>query len=96
MPMTRARKRSVAVSRLSILLRNPVEAAQVTDEFRNKMESLRPLTLPGDEKSDQKGDTKTKRSWPRVGPDESIPEAEPMESGAEPPPAPDALVLEDQ
>jgi general secretion pathway protein D len=77
-------------------VRNPAEAAQVTDEFRNKMESLRPLTLPGDEKSDQKGGTRTKRSWPRVGPDETIPEVEPMESGAEPPPAPDALVLEDQ
>ena len=76
-------------------VRNPAEAAQVTDEFRNKMESLRPLTLPGDEKSGQKGGVKTKRSWPRVGPDESISEAEPVRSGTEPPTAPAALVLED-
>ncbi len=76
-------------------VRNPAEAAQVTEEFRNKMESLRPLTLPGDEKSGQKGDVKTKRSWPRVGPDESISEAEPVKSGTEPPTAPAALVLED-
>ena len=70
-------------------------AAQVTEEFRNKMESLRPLTLPGDEKPGQKGDVKTKRSWPRVGPDENISEAEPVKSGTEPPTAPAALVLED-
>ncbi len=76
-------------------VRNPAEAAQVTEEFRNKMESLRPLTLPGDEKSGQKGDVKTKRSWPRVGPDESISEAEPVRSGTEPPTAPAALVLDD-
>ncbi|MEE8287232.1 MAG: type II secretion system protein GspD, partial [Gammaproteobacteria bacterium] len=79
-------------------VRNPAEAAQVTDEFRNKMESLRPLTLPGDEKSGQKGDVKTKRSWPRVGPDENISEAEPVTSGTAPPTAPAApaaLVLED-
>ena len=76
-------------------VRNPAEAAQVTEEFRNKMESLRPLTLPGDEKSGQKGGVKTKRSWPRVGPDESISEAEPVRSGTEPPTAPAALVLED-
>ena len=76
-------------------VRNPAEAAQVTEEFRNKMESLRPLTLPGDEKSGQKGDVKTKRSWPRVGPDENISEAEPVKSGTEPPTAPAALVLED-
>jgi len=76
-------------------VRNPAEAAQVTEEFRNKMESLRPLTLPGDEKSGQKGGVKTKRSWPRVGPDENISEAEPVKSGTEPPTAPAALVLED-
>lgn len=76
-------------------VRNPAEAAQVTDEFRNKMESLRPLTLPGDENFDQKDDVKTKRSWPRVGPDENISEAEPVKSGTEPPTAPAALVLED-
>lgn len=77
------------------VVRNPAEAAQVTEEFRNKMESLRPLTLPGDEKPGQKGDVKTKRSWPRVGPDENISEAEPVKSGSEPPTAPAALVLED-
>ncbi len=81
-------------------VRNPAEAAQVTDEFRNKMESLRPLTLPGDKDSDQQDEVKTKRSWPRVGPDENISEAEPVEPNAEAPAAttispPAALVLED-
>ena len=81
-------------------VRDPAEAAQVTEEFRSKMESLRPLTLPGDKKSDQQGEVKTKRAWPRVGPDEDISEAEPVEPGAEAPAAtadspPSALVLED-
>jgi general secretion pathway protein D len=81
-------------------VRDPAEAAQVTEEFRSKMESLRPLTLPGDKKSDQRGEVKTKRAWPRVGPDEDISEAEPVEPGAEAPAAtadspPSALVLED-
>ena len=81
-------------------VRDPAEAAQVTDEFRSKMESLRPLTLPGDKKSEQRDKVKTKRSWPRVGPDENVSEAEPVEPSAEAPPAttvspPAALVLED-
>ncbi len=81
-------------------VRNPAEAAQVTDEFRNKMESLRPLTLPGDKDSDQQDEVKTKRSWPRVGPDENISEVEPVEPSAEAPAAttvspPAAVVLED-
>jgi len=81
-------------------VQNAAEAARVTDEFRSKMQSLRPLTFPGDKKSGDKGEVKIKRAWPRVGPDESISEAEPVEPSAEALPAtadspPGALVLED-
>jgi general secretion pathway protein D len=81
-------------------VQNAAEAAQVTDEFRSKMQSLRPLTFPGDKKPDDKDEVKIKRAWPRVGPDESISEAEPVEPSAEALPAtadspPGALVLED-
>ena len=81
-------------------VRNPNEAAQVTDEFRNKMESLRPLTIPRDKESDQQDEVKTKRAWPRVGPDEGVSEPDPVEPSAEAPAAtadspPTALVLED-
>ncbi len=81
-------------------VRDPAEAAQVTDEFRSKMESLRPLTIPDDKKTDKQEKAETKRAWPRVGPDEGISEAEPVEPSAEVPAAttvspPAALVLED-
>ena len=81
-------------------VRDPAEAAQVTDEFRSKMESLRPLTIPDDKKTDKQDKAETKRAWPRVGPDEGISEAEPVEPSAEVPAAttvspPAALVLED-
>ncbi len=81
-------------------VQNAADAAQVTDEFRSKMQSLRPLTLPDDKESDQQDEVKPKRSWPRVGPDEGISEAEPVEPSAEAPAAttvspPAALVLED-
>ncbi len=81
-------------------VRNAADAAQVTDEFRSKMESLRPLTLPGEQLLEDLGDIKTKRSWPRVGPDDRVPETEqadpsvgaPTESEGSPS---EALVLED-
>ncbi|GMQ77046.1 MAG: type II secretion system secretin GspD [Gammaproteobacteria bacterium] len=81
-------------------VRNPAEAAQVTDEFRNKMESLRPLTIPGKKNAGQQDEVKKKRAWPRVGPDENVSEPEPVESGAKAPgektvSQPGALVLDD-
>ncbi len=56
-------------------VRNSADAAQVTDEFRNKMESLRPLRRPDDTDADGQEKTQTKRAWPRAGPDETVPEA---------------------
>jgi general secretion pathway protein D len=56
-------------------VRNSAEAAQVTDEFRNKMESLRPLNTAKDSKLGGQDKAETKRSWPRVGPDETVNEA---------------------
>jgi len=66
-------------------VRNAADAAQVTDEFRNKMESLRPLTLPGEKPIDDLDDIETKRSWPRVGPDDRIPETEQLEPSVDAP-----------
>ncbi|GMQ95913.1 MAG: type II secretion system secretin GspD [Gammaproteobacteria bacterium] len=88
-------------------VRNAAEAARVTEEFRSKMESLRPLTIPADKQADGQDKVKTKRAWPRVGPDEGVSEiepadaAKPAESGAEAQvettgSPPGALVLEDQ
>ena len=57
-----------------------VDAAQVTDEFRSKMQSLRPLSIPKREKPDETGDGKPRRSWPRVGPDEDVSDTQPAES----------------
>ena len=81
-------------------VRNAADAAQVTDEFRNKMESLRPLTLPGEKPIDLQDEVETKRSWPRVGPDERVPETEQKDPSVEAPTvpknsAPQAVVLED-
>ncbi len=80
-------------------VQNSADAAQVTDEFRSKMESLRPLSHPDDEAKDGEGEQKTKRSWPRVGPDEKISEGEEPEPSVQAPAertddAPEALVLE--
>jgi len=55
-------------------VQNSADAAQVTDEFRNKMESLRPLAIPDKKDAEEDEDTKIERSWPRVGPDEAITE----------------------
>ena len=81
-------------------VRNAADAAQVTDEFRNKMESLRPLTLPGEKPLEEQGEMETKRAWPRVGPDEKVLETEQADPSVEAPVAPknspaEALVLED-
>jgi len=82
-------------------VRNAADAAQVTDEFRNKMESLRPLTLPGEKPlEEQKDEMKTERAWPRVGPDKKVLESEQADPSVEAPvepenAAPGALVLED-
>ncbi|GMQ76357.1 MAG: type II secretion system secretin GspD [Gammaproteobacteria bacterium] len=62
------------------VVRNSAEAAQVTEEFRSKMESLRPLTIPGGNKGDEQDEVKTKRAWPRVGPDEGVSEVEPADA----------------
>ena len=81
-------------------VQNSVDAAQVTDEFRSKMESLRPLRRPQDEDADAGDKTERKRAWPRVGPDENLPEDETPEPSVRAPVSPaepgsKALVLED-
>ncbi|TFH49069.1 MAG: type II secretion system protein GspD, partial [Lysobacterales bacterium] len=53
------------------------DAARVTDEFRSKMESLRPLGIPEKEKRKKADDGHPAKSWPRVGPDEGVSEVEP-------------------
>lgn len=58
-------------------VRNPADAAQVTDEFRSKMESLRPLTRADGKNGEQQGEVELERSWPRVGPDVDVTEPEP-------------------
>ncbi|NCF80258.1 MAG: type II secretion system secretin GspD [Proteobacteria bacterium] len=58
------------------------DAAQVTEEFRSKMQSLRPLSIPKEEKSDKVEDGEPQRSWPRVGPDEGV--TKPTESRTAP------------
>jgi general secretion pathway protein D len=60
-------------------VQDAVDAAQVTDEFRSKMESLRPLSIPKSEESGQVEDEKPKRAWPRVGPDEGVYKAQQTE-----------------
>ena len=80
-------------------VRNAADAAQVTDEFRSKMESLRPLSHPDDKGADDAGETKTKRAWPRVGPDEKITETKTPEPSVQAPAegtnsASEALVFE--
>jgi len=80
-------------------VRNAADAAQVTDEFRSKMESLRPLSHPDDKATDGEDETKTKRAWPRVGPDETISETKEPEPSVKAPAestdaVSEALVLE--
>jgi hypothetical protein len=63
------------------------------------MESLRPLSHPDDKATGQEGETKKKRAWPRVGPDEKISETKEPEPSVEAPAestdaAPEAVVLE--
>jgi len=71
-------------------VKDSVDAAQVTDEFRSKMESLRPLTPPGKGAQGEVEDTETKRAWPRVGPDEDVSdEASEDSSVSAPAPAPE-------
>lgn len=76
-------------------VQNAAEAAQVTDEFRRKMESLRPLTFPGDKKSGDKDEVKMKRAWPRVGPDVDVSETQPTELRPDPPANSGPLVVDD-
>jgi general secretion pathway protein D len=66
-------------------VRNAADAAQVTDEFRSKMESLRPLTRADGEDGEQQDTVEIKRAWPRVGPDEEVTEAEALEPSTEAP-----------
>jgi general secretion pathway protein D len=66
-------------------VQNAADAAQVTEEFRSKMESLRPLSIPESDKPEKVEDGKPKRSWPRVGPDEGVQDPKPTESRAAPP-----------
>jgi general secretion pathway protein D len=58
-------------------------AAQVTDEFRSKMQSLRPLTIPEKGEPGATEDVKPKRAWPRVGPDEGVSESSSVEPAPE-------------
>ncbi len=53
-------------------VQDSADAAQVTDEFRSKMQSLRPLTIPKEGSSGEGEKVVPKRAWPRVGPDEGI------------------------
>ncbi len=53
-------------------VQDSADAAQVTDEFRSKMQSLRPLTIPKEGASGEGEKVVPKRAWPRVGPDEGI------------------------
>ncbi len=53
-------------------VQDSADAAQVTDEFRSKMQSLRPLTIPKEGTSGEGEKVAPKRAWPRVGPDEGI------------------------
>ena len=66
-------------------VQDAADAAQVTEEFRSKMESLRPLSIPEKEESEKIKDEESQRSWPRVGPDEPVPETESIESRSAPP-----------
>ena len=70
-------------------VQDAADAAQVTEEFRSKMESLRPLSIPegrvGEGKVRQKiEDGEPQRSWPRVGPDEGARDPKPTESRSAP------------
>ncbi len=53
-------------------VQDSADAAQVTDEFRSKMQSLRPLTIPKEGAPGEGEKVVPKRAWPRVGPDEGI------------------------
>jgi general secretion pathway protein D len=63
-------------------VQDSLDAAQVTDEFRSKMQSLRPLAIPKDEETEA-DDEKPKRAWPRVGPDEGVSDVKPVETPPE-------------
>jgi general secretion pathway protein D len=68
-------------------VRNSAEAAKVTEEFRSKMESLKPLKIPTAEDAEEEKKLikdPDKRSWPRVGPDETS-EAQPVKLPSEAP-----------
>ncbi|MDX1431235.1 MAG: hypothetical protein R3286_02185, partial [Gammaproteobacteria bacterium] len=70
-------------------VRNSGDAQRVTEEFRNKMESLRPLDKPKLGPDGRPEPEPTERSWPRVGPDEpkevsrAAPGEPPLKSRAE-------------